>query len=209
MDNNLTTFHPDYLYAYDLNTLNNKVLYEECHKIETKLKLELPSKESGWYGNYTSASNESYNALTFPLREMSSLYFELQKVITPFLNPSLKYAIKCWINIYRKGEKVNWHSHWPPQFKVWHGFYCVNVGDPGTSSTLYRIPNKSGIIEVPSLDGRLVFGKSDGDTHKSTDWIQEDKARVTIAFDIIPIQKHFHPQTFDGLILNHFIPFKN
>ena len=110
------------------------------------------------------------------------------------------YMIKCWLNVFRKGEKVDWHNHWPAYKKVWHGFYCVQVGD---SFTEYKIPKVNNIVKVKSKEGLLVVGKSEDDQHRSSPWNEEQRPRITVAFDIVPIDS-----VDNELRVNHFIPFK-
>jgi hypothetical protein len=55
---------------------------------------------------------------------------------------------------------------------------------------------------VYNKNGLLVFGDSAGDEHRSSKWNQPDP-RITIAFDIVPVNK------LDlSTEINHYIPFK-
>ena len=58
-------------------------------------------------------------------------------------------------------------------------------------------------IKKISEEGLIVFGKSDGDKHRSSPWRETKRHRITIAFDIIPIES-----IESKLQGNHFIPFK-
>jgi hypothetical protein len=55
-------------------------------------------------------------------------------------------------------------------------------------------------LTIPSKEGLLVIGRSNGDLHKSSEWLG-DKPRVTLAFDISPIESI-------NFKINHYIPFK-
>ena len=57
--------------------------------------------------------------------------------------------------------------------------------------------------KVVSKEGLIVIGKSDGDEHSSSAWKESKRPRITIAFDIIPVEAI--PNKLYG---NHFIPFK-
>jgi hypothetical protein len=98
------------------------------------------------------------------------------------------YYMRCWVNLFDKGKNIDWHSHWQPHFKTYHGFYCVNTEGEHPSHTDYKIPNVADIITIPSYDGLCVIGKSEGDGHRSSEWLNDGKYRVTIAFDIIPVE---------------------
>ena len=191
----------NYLYSTDINYIDTVKLTEHCLQIEKYLADNLPDIELDWYGNKTSAHNNRYNIFTFAGKEINELYYAIKDNVSQFLDVQQTYMIKGWLNVYSKGQFVDWHGHWPKEAKVWHGFFCVQTGDY-ISSTCYKVPGVKDIIEIPSIEGRLVFGKSEGDEHKSSKWLQ-DYPRITIAFDIIPIDS-IKDKTWG----NHFIPFK-
>jgi hypothetical protein len=196
---NKKTYYKDYLYGVNLNSINNSELVENCLNIEKILLSNLPNIEKSIYGSLTTAHHSIYNLFLFPFEQLNILYYELIKNITPMLE-NTNYVIKSWVNLFKKGEKIDWHGHWPSEAKVWHGFYCVQVGE---SFTEYKIPNYDEIIKIKSKEGLLVFGKSEGDLHKSSEWNDENKPRITIAFDIIPIGS-----IHNKLQQNQYIPFK-
>jgi hypothetical protein len=204
----MQTIVNDYLYSFQLDNIDNDALFNKCLVIENIIVQTTPPAEKGWYGNLTSAKNQSYNLFTFPAKELYQLYEAMVKNITPLLDKDTTYGLKSWMNVYRDGDKVSWHQHWPPEMKVWHGFYCVNVGK-NESATNYKIPEIKEIINVPSVDGLLVVGKSDNDKHSSTEW-HGDKPRITLAFDIVPLWAINPNENTDmnHLQLYHFIPFK-
>jgi hypothetical protein len=193
-------YQKNYLYGKQIKSIDNKKLIEQCLDIEKMLLSNLPNIKLGWYGNLITAHHSKYTLLTFPIKELNTLYHEIVKNVSPFLDKEKCYMIKSWMNVFRKGEKVDWHDHWPSEKKVWHGFYCVQVGK---SYTEYKIPKVKKIIKVISKEGLLVFGKSDGDKHRSSEWKEENYPRITLAFDIIPVES-----IESKYQLNHFIPFK-
>jgi hypothetical protein len=204
----MQTIVNDYLYGFQLDNIDNEALFDKCLVVEDIIIQTTPPAEKGWYGNLTSAKNQSYNLFTFPVKELHQLYEAMVKNISPLLDKDTSYVLKSWMNVYRKGDKVSWHAHWPPECKVWHGFYCVNVGE-NESATNYKIPGIKEIVNVPSVNGLLVVGKSDDDRHTSTEW-QGDKPRITLAFDIIPMwaaNPNENTNMYD-LSLYHYIPFK-
>ena len=197
-------FAKDYLYAFDTDTIDNKLLYHRCVEIETILNNKFPVADSGWHGNAASANNKNYNLFSFVDSELIKLYQFMIKTISPLLEDEC-YVLKSWMNVYRVGQQVGWHAHWPAELKVWHGFYCVNVGE---SATHYQIPGFKNIVVVPSKEGRLVVGKSKNDQHKSTLWNNPDMFRITLAFDIIPIKSLLIQVDYSEMPINHYIPFK-
>lgn len=139
-----------------------------------------------------------YNLLLYPLPGFNKLYFAIQKFFYELQPQEDEYYIQCWLNFYEKGDNINWHKHWPPEAKGWHGFFCVST--PGSSGTEYKLPGDDNIYYIESKENLLVLGRSDGDLHRSTE-CQTNEPRITIAFDIIP-RSSLRP---DGL-LNHWIP---
>ena len=192
-------FSENYLYGFKTDSINNKKLVDHCLRIEQTLIKNFSNIDPAWYGNVPASHHDKYNLLTFPGVELNKLYAELVKNISELLDDKV-YVLKSWLNVFRKGQKVDWHPHWPADKGVWHGFYCAQVGN---SFTEYRIPRVSENVKVKSEEGLVVIGKSAGDQHTSSVWTESQRPRVTIAFDIIPIES-----LSDDLAGNHFIPFK-
>jgi hypothetical protein len=204
----MNTIVNDYLYSFQIDSINNEKLFNKCLVVENIIIHTTPPVEKGWYGNLASAKNQSYNLFTFPVTELHQLYGEMVKNITPLLDKDTTYVLKSWMNVYRKGDRVNWHTHWPSEYKVWHGFYCVNVGE-NESATIYKIPGIEDNISVTSKNGLLVIGKSENDKHSSTIW-QGERPRITLAFDIVPVLAA-NPNEDTSMIdlkLYYYIPFK-
>ena len=197
----MITYFENYLYGVNLDTIDNVELAEYCLKIENYLVEEFPEASPGWYGSVPGALNNFYNLFNFGNKQLNNLYHEIVRNVSPVLDNSTVYMIKGWMNIYRNGQNVKWHKHWPPEKKVWHGFYCVQVGNSYTS---YEIPQCKNVIDIVSKEGLLVFGKSDGDKHSSSVWNEISRPRITLAFDIVPIDCI----DFNKFSINSFIPFK-
>lgn len=142
-----------------------------------------------------------YNLFLYPLPQFHELFFEIKKYFYEiYPNNKQNYYIQSWLNVYKKGQNIDWHSHWDSEKQSYHGFYCVNI--PEKSSTLYQLRDSDDIIQIPSEENLLVLSPSDGDIHKSTEGSSIDEPRITIAFDILP-EKHI--PVFG--VPNHWIPF--
>ena len=148
---------PNYLFSNKVNNIDNHTLVKDCLDIEKMLLTTFTNIDRKGYGCLSTAHHEKYNMLTFSTKEIQDLYYELQNLISPYLE-NKTYLIKSWLNVFRKEENINWHSHWEPEKKVWHGFYCVQVGE---SYTEYKIPGIEKIIKIKSQEGLIVFGKSE------------------------------------------------
>lgn len=146
-----------------------------------------------------------YNIFCYPFPEFPKLLKEITLFFKDLHPEHYKstYYIESWINVYHKGEYIDWHGHWDSSFKSWHGFYCVDV-EPN-SGTYYRLSNDHEEYFVPSKNNLLVLSKSDRDQHKTTPWEDEKRPRITIAFNILPIESIILDLE-DKQQLNHWVP---
>lgn len=141
----------------------------------------------------------AYNLFMYPAPGFYELFVQIRDAYREFSNDDQPAYMEAWLNVYNRGDHLDWHGHWPPEYEIWHGFYCVDVETD--SYTDYRIPMVREEVRVHSEDNLLVIGKGTGDLHRSSPWHLDHKPRVTIAFDIIP-QKSLQP--FNAI--NHWIP---
>jgi hypothetical protein len=148
---------------------------------------------------------DHYNLFLYNLEELHELFEEICRMFNDVKpNISEKYYIQAWFNIYNKGEFIDWHKHWPSEYKVWHGVYCVNTEG---SKTSYQLPDGRE-IDIPSENNLLFMGPSDGDKHRSWPW-EGDEPRITVAFDIVPrweIYSFNESNYFSPRTPNHWIP---
>lgn len=204
---------PDYLWTTKWDNIDNDALYKTCINVEDELStLYPPVPDTKIYGCFTSYYHNSYNLFAFPCPQLSELYMNMAKTFGEVIRPG-KYYIRCWVNLFGKDKNIDWHSHWDGKYKTYHGFYCVNTGDGEESYTEYAVPKIIGmnICRINSFDGLCVIGKSEHDLHRSSPWLRDDKYRVTIAFDIIPIEALRPEESFTHTkvnpeFLHNFIP---
>jgi len=199
----MDTYVPNYLWGEMIPIIDNAKLMEDCLHAEDYLINKLPLKqeqEIGRYGNITTASHNQYNLLSFPIESFQVLYHNMVAVIRPCL-PKEPHVIQCWLNVFRDNGFIDWHDHWPSKYRVIHGFYCVNVTPSFTEYKFAHAP--MGTVKVESKEGLLVFGKSDGDEHRSSPWSKTSEPRITIAFDVIPVSMLENFQVRP----NHYLPF--
>lgn len=191
----------NYIYTKKLK-LDLISLKNNCDIMYEFIKKQFSKEEKHFSGRSTMTTQlyGAYNLLLYPLDGFHELYNEIKTMFYAVEQNHLyeKYYIQCWLNYYRKGEFIDWHSHWKPEDKSWHGFFCL---DTENSYTSYKIPNNINIIDVKSENNLLIMNKSDGDLHKSSVWVYADRPRITIAFDIVPR----HNISYDNYI-NHWIP---
>lgn len=195
--------YENYIITTKLN-LNLVELKSSCYKMKNLIDENFKEKildvdyveDEGKLSPLTTQGFELYNLLMYGFSEFHSLYFEIQKTFRQINTNNDQYYIQSWLNMYKQGNFVDWHNHYPPRCNSWHGFFCV---DCEPSKTTYRIPNVANPIDIISENNLLVISKSDGDSHRTWPWEFEDRDRITIAFDIVPLN-------FLSTHLNHWIP---
>lgn len=196
----MITYVPDNLWGEMLPSTDNTQLLKDCLEAERFLLNTLSADTViGRYGSKTTASFSQYNLLSFPIESFQNLYHNIVSVIKPCL-PGETHVIQCWLNIFRGNEFIDWHAHWKKKFRVIHGFYCVHVTPSFTEYKFEHLPDN--IFKVESREGLLVFGKSNGDLHRSSPWQDHNNPRITIAFDLIPVST-----MANEIRPNHYLPF--
>jgi hypothetical protein len=189
----------DYLWIFEFADIDNSKLYDTCCNVEEQLKLKFPAVVGdNAYGCFTSYYHERYNLLQYNCPELHKLYSNMVNCFRKVMD-NRQYYVRCWVNLFDKNKNIDWHSHWNPEQETYHGFYCVNTEGEHKSYTDYIIPGHVDTYRIMSRDGLCVYGKSDGDKHRSSEWLNDNKYRVTIAFDVIPVE------TLKGE-LDNFIP---
>ena len=193
----------DYIITDKLN-LDLPKIKNSCYKMQTIIDEHFKEKilaveyaeDEGKLSPITTQGFEHYNLLMYGFDGLHSLYFEIQKIFRQFNTSNENHYIRCWLNIYQKGNFVDWHNHFPPNCNSWHGYFCV---DCEPSKTTYQLPDISEPVDIISEDNLLVLSKSAGDRHRTWPWEFEDRDRITIAFDIVP-------SAHTGKFLNHWVP---
>jgi hypothetical protein len=189
----------DYIYT-DFLGIDSKKIRPSCYWMYEVVKANFSdsSKDFTAQSTLTTALYGKYNVLMYPAPGFHELYEGIQRTFRKVSGTTSPHYIQAWLNFYQKGDYIDWHMHWEPEFESWHGFYCV---DCEPSKTSYKLdPSKDEIIDVVSENDKLILGPSSGDIHRTWPW-EGDAPRITIAFDIVPASK------IDPLEnLNHWIP---
>lgn len=190
--------------------LNLKEIQDSCNRMYFLVKnyLENDQKDFDPQGALVSKLFGKYNVFMYPFAGFHELFTEIKNTFDHLRDePSdQKYYIQAWLNVYKKDDFINWHDHWgrnpdghPTTPSGWHGFYCV---DCEPSKTTYRLLDRDNLeVDIASKNNQLVISKSDRDKHRTWPWEHSDRARITIAFDIVPRQ-YVNPLE----PLNHWIP---
>ena len=155
--------------------------------------------------NYTNPGIVSlYNALSETMNEVCD-YYDIDR-------KKQQYMIHGWFNFdYPNDNYIDtvspiidpkfFHDHsggkGAPEF---HGYYCVNA-EPST--TFYKIHNNPDtIFHNINKNNRLIISET-GHPHGKDDWLEENP-RITIAYDISPLESIANPQ-FIGIV--PWVPF--
>ncbi len=202
MDN----IYENYVHTRKLS-LNLSKIKNSAYKMYEFINTEF-NKSGAECNGQTSMINQifaEYNLLMYPFPEFYELYSDIKKMFYDKLSLEdldESYYIQSWLNFYKKGDFIDWHSHWPPEVNSWHGYYCVDV-EP--SKTSYRITKENKNIDVINENNLLVLSKSLDDQHRTWPW-EYEQPRITIAFDIIsaPNILNFYGENKMGK--NHWVP---
>ena len=138
-----------------------------------------------------------YNFFLYPFPGVHELYWTVFEMFHACLSDhhgriEEKFVMQSWINVFEKGQYIDWHSHTERYINSWHGFFCLNVEpDSFTSYKWENDPSRKDLqIDITSKNNLIVMGISNGDLHKSSVWNHKEP-RITIAFDIVPV-KHVY-----------------
>ena len=200
---------PNHIWSTKLDGIDNAILTQSCLQVETFLrqKLQLPFWDEGYeYGCVTSYYHKEYNLFHFPCLQLHKLYTKLLKTFIPIL-PNNTFYIRSWVNLFKQNKNIEWHDHGYPSENFWHGFYCVNVEDENPSFTEYRNTSTNEFKSIQSYNSLCVIGKSKNNfEHRSTKWLNPG-IRITIAFDLIPLEVLRPQENYTHELLNNYIPF--
>ena len=206
--------------------LDLTVLRKSAAELEEIINTFFDSNGRVYSGKSTATTKlySQYNFCLYPLPGIHELYWDIAAMFHTSLTDYHKgrinerFFMQSWLNVYHKGEYIDWHSHTKGDFGGWHGFFCLDV-EPN-SHTLYKWeddPNRKDLeIKIESKNNLIVMGLSNGDKHRSSVWNRK-KPRVTIAFDILPASvlyessKSTHGSYLNAMksetdFVNHWIP---
>ena len=145
---------------------------DEIMKLPSSWKTEQSSPTSARYGNY------NFFLFEHPLVEnvLGIIRDGYSELIEESETECEALSIQSWINLHRRGERLNIHRH----LGFWgHGYLAVNA--EGTS-TIFEIGEED--LELKNKNGRLTIIGSDDVWHRVTPYSGDD-VRVSIAFDLI------------------------
>lgn len=189
--------HENYVYEKILDLNLSEVQYS-CMQMNDLILQHFTPSDYDHRSPITTKSFLQYNVFLYPFKQYHELFFAIRDFFYEIRKPKEPHYLQAWLNVYRKGEYVDWHDHWPAGLDVWHGFYCADV-ESEFSYTTYKLPMLDYTIDIKSVNNKLVLGKSEDDKHKSSEW-NNDNPRITIAFDIVPAR------VLKDIPINHYIP---
>lgn len=185
----LTNTYEQYVHTIKSDSIDLPRLRKTCLRANRYITEQISAKHKhdSLYEGVAPVSTKlfrHYNLLTFPADQIHALYKFISEAFRFVSKTTEPHWIQCWLNVYKHGEFIDWHKHWKPEYRSWHGYYGVNVAG---SVTTYKIPGKESPtqVDVPNVDGQVIISPSANDDHRTWPW-DKDQPRITIAFDIIP-----------------------
>tara|TARA_Y100001954_G_scaffold143250_1_gene152631 strand:- start:9 stop:632 length:624 start_codon:yes stop_codon:yes gene_type:complete len=135
---------------------------EECEEISTwafKFEQELIDKGYGdnkpaleYFDNVTTSNYQNYNFFHY----FPSLADRLVDCLSN-INDHLEWPIICqaWVNIYRKGQGINWHNH---QGRMGKSFSCnIFVSGDTKPGVTYKPFDSKGILRENKIGYMHIF----------------------------------------------------
>lgn len=219
--------HIEGLYSVKCD-LDLETLRASSEKMYHIVKESFTGDSSDYSGQSTLTTKlfAKYNFCMYPFPGINILYWNIHHVfhscLTQFYGGRVdtRFFMQSWLNYYKKGEFINWHSHTKQSVGAWHGFFCLDVEpDSYTSYKWPKDPERNDVIvDVHSQNNLMVMGLSNDDQHKSSEWLHDDRPRITIAFDILPEehvleltggndwQSYKKAMDANSFFMNHWIP---
>ena len=142
-----------------------------------------------------------YNLLSSPSYQFYKLYTEIKKAFTETSGKTENFYIQAWVNVFKKGQQLSWHGHFPEEANAWHGYFCVDA-EPSITEYKFSFLGDT-ITPIENKNNTIVIGKSGQDVHKTVIWDKEEP-RITIAFDIVPVE--FLQSLDETHYINHWLP---
>ena len=166
------------LYGFDFVSLKNDCVAINKNVNETLFDAPQNYKTNDQTPFSTRVAN-FYNIFSYDSVEINSLFNKIKHqfyYLKP--NPTKKYYIQGWVNVYESGQNLDWHTHWGDN-DSYHGFFCVNSNVSYTEYIFFDGEYK----KIDSADGLLVITKSNNNQHRTSPCDSGDP-RITIGFDI-------------------------
>lgn len=145
----------------------------------------------------SSITAENYNIFRFEHPGLRKLAQNVRSMVIEACDyygidfDSQNYFIHGWFNLYSNPisedfvatnkDSLGWHEHSGDGIPYFHGYYCVNA-EP--SETYYKIFDED--VEIKNINNRAILSET-GHQHAMGQW-NLPKPRITIAYDIIPIE---------------------
>lgn len=196
----------------DLEKLEKFLLsrYNQIENVELK-GITPVDKKDYWLESQSISTVKwrEYNVFQFYNKEIYKLYSAVRELVKDACEYydidyySQNFMIQGWFNInYNKKGKLDWHDHGDGGAPNFHGYYCVKA-EP--SITHYKINNKTEISNI-NKNNRVIVSEM-GHPHAMADW-EWDGPRITIAYDIIPLNSLVKAQEYkdNNVVEQHWFP---
>jgi hypothetical protein len=180
----------DFIKDINFKNLSNFFLKKKIEILNLSLTKEkkIVDGYTGLGENSTTSRFNKYNVFSWKNKDIDKLKKNILHFHKKFLNffkiklPKELY-IQCWVNIMKKGEKINPHLHSADPDCYLGGHICIQVNQ---TSTYYINPinqiNDPEIYKSENKIGKITLFQNNiphySDEHKY------DEERITVAFDL-------------------------
>jgi len=207
------------LYVF-LHKVNNLIVNEELFKIDTVKDHTMTRFPKDLFMNkkdsIPSITTDYYNIFQFKHPALINLLKAIKSMTIEACShygvqfEDYEFAVHGWFNLYtvenraseqeimkkEKRDDLPWHDHGGDGFPSLHGYYSVSA-EP--SNTYYKVFDKD--VTIDNKNNVALLSET-GHLHAMAPW-RLDKNRITIAYDVVPINKKIDPIStyFDNKVL--------
>ena len=192
--------HNVYIENLKIDNSEMEQIKQEVYKIVEFIKNKYSYKTNTYRKTFiTTILQNYYNIFNFKQYALNIVFTKIKNLFTNIYHPKTTYYISAGININKKGERFEFTNKYYSNYKSYHGYFALQLGD---FNTFFKFNRENGIFIHKNKDGEIFINNNTKYLHYFPAWNQEYD-RLFISFDILPfecIEEHH-------LYNNCFIPF--
>ena len=181
------------IYYTEMLDIDIKQLQHDCIELNKKIENDIIGPQDlrkySKHPSMCTAAAPYYNLFTYTKKSIFNLQKKIRKSFYEKLgDDKYDYWIQGWLNYWPKaGDTLGWHAHQNDHIEnCWHGVVGVNCNDTFAEYRTQKTKDLCGRVE--NWNGQLLISQSWDMQHRISDWKNKKEPRITIAFNIQPIE---------------------